>query len=86
MRKMETGRRGGRDAATVLPFLLAILLAPPIILVFAAPVTIVGIPLMAVYLFGVWAVAVLAAFFLSQRLAETETPPGQASPGEGKRH
>jgi len=86
MKEIETGGRGARDAATMLPFLVAVLLAPPIILVFAAPVTILGIPLIAVYLFGLWAAAVLAAFLLSHRLADAETAPDrEVRPSDAER-
>ncbi|WEX10644.1 hypothetical protein [Chelativorans sp. AA-79] len=77
MREIETGGRGARDAATVLPFLAAFLLAPPVILIFAAPVAVFGIPLTTIYLFGVWLVVILAAFFLSRRLADPEADRDQ---------
>jgi hypothetical protein len=55
-----------RDAATLLPFAAAALLLPPFILVFAAPVLIAGVPLIVVYVFGVWATVILAAWLLSR--------------------
>lgn len=60
------------DAATVLPFVAAILLCPPIILIFAAPVMLAGIPLILIYVFGVWAAIVLSAALLARRLSTTE--------------
>ncbi len=60
------------DAATVLPFVAAVLLSPPIILIFAAPVMLAGIPLILIYVFGVWAAIVLSAALLARRLSTTE--------------
>lgn len=57
-----------RDAAGLLPIAASIMLLPPFILLFAAPVTIAGIPLIALYVFALWAGIVLCAFFLSRRL------------------
>jgi len=79
----EASERGIRDAASVLPFLATVLLAPPIILIFAAPVRLAGIPLIVVYIFGVWAAVILAALLLSRGLAHagaTEHPPGESGP------
>ena len=81
----ETGGRGARDAATVLPFVVALLLIPPAILIFAKPVTIAGLPLIVVYLFGVWAVAIIAATVIAGRLARTDTEAGTQSLDEGRR-
>ena len=68
----DRDRQGALDAATVLPFVAAGLLAPPIILAFAAPVVLAGIPLILLYVFGVWAAIILSAFLLARRLRKTE--------------
>ena len=87
---MDDGKpdgQGVRDAATVLPVLTIILLIPPIILIFARPSTIAGLPLILVYVFGVWAASILAALWLSTRLpgddAEQGLPqvPSESDPG-----
>ena len=57
-----------RDAAFLLPIAASIMLLPPFILLFAAPVTIAGMPLIVLYVFAVWAAIVLCAFLLSRRL------------------
>jgi predicted Kef-type K+ transport protein len=79
--------QGARDAAAVLPFLAIILLMPPIILIFARPLTVAGLPLVLIYVFGVWAVAILCAFQLSKRLpgdeAERNRPSGRDESGPG---
>jgi hypothetical protein len=70
-----------RDAATLLPFLAAVLLAPPVILVFARPAAPWGVPLIVLYVFAVWGATILAGFLLARRL---KRPPGAPGPdGEG---
>src|SRR5690606_28515961 len=54
---------GVRDAATILPILAIVLIVPPLITIFAVPIRLAGIPLIVVYLFGVWALVVAAACF-----------------------
>ena len=70
MRRWETDAQSTRDAATLLPVAAAVLLLPPFILVFAAPVHVVGIPLIVVYVFGVWAAVVLCAWLVARRHAQ----------------
>ena len=65
------------NAAALVPALALFLLLPPFITLFAAPVTVFGVPLMVVYLFGVWALLVLAAAWLAPRLAVDATRGGQ---------
>lgn len=65
----EPDRQGLRDAATILPFAAAALLAPPLIWIFAGPTEPGRVPLIIVYIFGIWAVIILAAFLLAQRIA-----------------
>ena len=67
MRRSQADEQGVRDAATLLPVAAAVLLLPPFILVFAAPVLIAGIPLIVVYVFGVWAAIVLCAWLVARR-------------------
>ncbi|MGD9806855.1 MAG: hypothetical protein AB7E81_22745 [Hyphomicrobiaceae bacterium] len=56
----------------LLPFVVLLLLLPPIILAFSAPRFVSGIPLIVVYLYGVWAASVFIAFLVAQRLARAE--------------
>lgn len=58
-----------REFATLLPLVGAFFLVSPVILVFAAPMTVLGIPLILVYLFGVWALLIGSAALISRRLA-----------------
>lgn len=57
-----------RDAATILPFLATALIVPPLVLIFAVPVRLAGVPLIVAYLFGVWAVVIAAAWLVAGRL------------------
>jgi hypothetical protein len=78
MRRSEADEQNVRDVATLLPVAAAVLLLPPFILVFAAPVLVAGIPLIAVYVFGVWAAIVLCAWVLARR--HVQTPDAAANP------
>jgi hypothetical protein len=74
--------KGARDAATLLPFAAAVLLLPPFVLVFAAPVLVAGVPLIVIYVFGVWAAVILGAWLLSRRHARAPDDRGNASKAE----
>ena len=58
-----------RYAAKVLPFAAIVLLMPPMLGVFAAPIAPAGVPLIIVYVFTVWAAVVIGAFLLARRLS-----------------
>jgi len=66
---MNQQTQGVRDAALVLPFVATILLMPPVILIFAVPAQLGGIPLIAIYIFLAWAVVVASAFLIARRIA-----------------
>ena len=68
MRRPSADARAAHDAAKILPVAAAVLLLPPFILIFAAPASIAGVPLIVVYLFGIWAVIVLAAWLVARRV------------------
>lgn len=76
---------GRRDAAFVLPLFGALLLAPPFLNLFAKRILLWGLPLEAVYLFGVWLALVLGALALSRRppSPEEEEPAAEDEPGGG---
>ena len=63
------------DIARILPIIGAFLLMPPIIALFAAQIDIGGVPLIVVYLFGVWVALIGCAGWLARRLAP---PPSDA--------
>ena len=60
------------DMAIVAPFLGFVLLAPPVIGLFATDGTLFGAPVILVYLFAVWFSLILAAAVLSRKLARSE--------------
>lgn len=65
-----------RSAAVVLPFLGAFLLLPPFLPLFTARVQLLGVPLIVVYIFGVWAALIALAWWLARRIGgEPEPPP-----------
>lgn len=54
-----------RDAAIILPLFGLALIAPPFVNLFVGGRSLLGVPLLAVYLFAVWAALILAALRLS---------------------
>lgn len=73
---LEERARRIRDLACIMPVVAVFLFLPPLILVFSAPVTVSGIPLIVVYLYGTWAVLVLAAFLVARGLARDDRDAG----------
>jgi hypothetical protein len=73
-----------RDAATILPFVASILLMPPLLGVFAAPVTVSGIPLIIVYVFAVWIAIIGTAFLLARKLSHPALGGAAGQPREGE--
>ena len=67
---VETGtqRQGLRDAGIVLPLTGAALLMPPLAQGLAIEGTLLGVPWIVLYVFGVWAGLILGAFRLARRL------------------
>jgi hypothetical protein len=55
-----------------------ILLTPPILTIFNVPVTVVGIPLLYLYCFTIWALAIVLGGRLALRMTRTK-PEGAAS-------
>lgn len=66
-----------RNAAVLAPLLGLLLLLPPLIAPFTAPVRVFGIPLVVLYLFGLWAALIAGAWWLARRLG-TPAHPGQS--------
>ncbi len=61
--------RRARDLALIVPVLGILALLPPLIGLFARPETgVFGIPLIVVYLFGLWLALILGALFVASRL------------------
>lgn len=68
-----------RDAAFVLPAFGTLLLLPPFLNLFNRGLLVFGIPLEAVYLFGVWLALILGAFAMTRRRPDTGEDP---TPGD----
>lgn len=72
-----------RDAALLLPLGCTLLFLPPYISVFDQDVAVFGVPLLHVYLFGVWLGAIVLTAALSRRLARSmEEPSPDAAPDD----
>lgn len=63
------------DRAFILPVLTFFLLTPPIITIFDVPVSILGIPLLHIYCFGLWAAAIITGGILSARITRHDASP-----------
>lgn len=67
MADRQSGGEGFRDLAVVLPIVVMLLLMPPLVRIFAVPATLAGIPLIVVYIFAVWAAAILISIIVARR-------------------
>lgn len=56
------------SVAVALPLLGLFLLMPPIVVLFARGVGVAGVPLIVIYLFGVWAALIVGAVLLAWRM------------------
>lgn len=72
MEEPHRGSQGARDVAAALPFAALVLLMPPIILIAAVPLRLAGVPFIVIYIFGVWAAVIVAAFLVARVLARDE--------------
>lgn len=61
-----------REAAFVIPMFGLFLLLPPILSVFDTGTTILGVPLLHIYVFSVWLGMVLAGVWLARRLRKQD--------------
>lgn len=73
------------SAAVALPLLGLFLLMPPLITLFAHGTGFAGVPLIVIYVFGVWAALIVCAGLLAWRLrlrsgSETDAADGPDSP------
>ncbi len=75
-----------RHLAVFLPFIGLFLLMPPALLVFGIEATLAGIPLIVLYIFGIWAAliaaaAVMARYLDARDLGKDPAPSGPAEQG-----
>ena len=68
--------RRSREAALILPLTGLALFTPPLIGLFALDLSVIGAPLIVVYIFAVWAALIAAARTISRRLTaeDAESP------------
>lgn len=71
-----------RDAAMLLPAIGTFLFLPPAITLFVGTGTLGGVPLIVLYLFGVWLVLIACAAVLARRLADPPPPAADAPPSD----
>ena len=64
-----------QSAAVLAPLAALFLLMPPFVLLFATPRMVFGVPLIVLYIFGVWAVLIVVTRTLARRLAARGAPP-----------
>lgn len=73
-----------QNLAVLLPLLGLFLLMPPFIALFGAEPRAWGVPLAVAYLFGVWALLLVAAAWLARLLRPREAESLPPADGEGK--
>jgi len=74
------GRKRSEGFAFFLPVLGAMLIMPPIVMLFDVDVSLFGIPLIVGYLFFVWLFLVLASYILTQGLPRASAEVRNAEP------
>jgi hypothetical protein len=68
------------DRSFVLTVLAFVLLTPPIVTIFSAPVLVLGVPLLHVYCFAVWLAAIVAGARLAAGLRRADAEAGRPEP------
>lgn len=71
---MKTGIKG---ASILILCVGVILLLPPITFIFDKPIVLFGVPLVALYLFGVWFALILASCMISRHLRKATEKDAQ---------
>jgi hypothetical protein len=65
----------------LLPIVGLFLLMPPVITLFAARIDVFGVPLIVVYMFGVWLAVIVCGGLLARRLARAAGPEPRDAQG-----
>ncbi|OAB56695.1 hypothetical protein AY600_02345 [Phormidium willei BDU 130791] len=71
------GGRRLRDLAAVLPVAMLLLVLPPYVRIFDQDSFLGGVPLLFLYIFGLWALAILVSALVARGLARREMPLAQ---------
>ncbi len=69
------------DKVLVLALATFLLLTPPVVAVFDIAVPILGMPLLHVFTFSVWVIAIVLGGLMARRLVLTDTPKPPADGG-----
>ena len=80
MRARGGDPQGAADLAVALPFAAAALFTPPLLHLFAKPVSLGGVPLIVLYVFGAWAGLIAVAVLLARRLDAGSEPVEERAP------
>ena len=84
-------RQKARDAILALTIFGALLLMPPILPFFDRPLSLAGVPLIVIYVFGVWLALIVLTWVLSRRVpmekarGTVPVPPEDATRSERPR-
>lgn len=75
-------RQKARDAILALTIFGALLLMPPILPFFDRPLSLGGVPLIVIYVFGVWLALIVLAWVLARRVPMEKAPGAVPAPPE----
>lgn len=64
----------------LLGLLCFLLLIYPLLQIFNQDTFITGVPLLFLYIFGVWVLAIIGLYAMSRRFASPDDPPGKQEP------
>lgn len=84
MRQRPVDDGTATSVAVVLPLLGLFLLMPPVITLFARGVGVAGVPLIVIYVFGVWIALIVGAALLARHL-DPRRPGEPADPNDAPR-
>jgi hypothetical protein len=70
------------ERALVVPIAAFLLLMPPLLTLFEGEGRFLGIPLLYLYLFGVWALFIVVARIAARRLLAGQRAAGHGTPGQ----
>lgn len=73
-------QRKARDRAFIVPLFGLMMLMPPVVGAFALPASVLGVPLIVVYLFAVWAALIVHARFLARALGDQSESALETAP------
>ncbi len=69
-----------RQIALCLPLFGLVLLLPPAVRVFAVPAAIMGLPLIVIYVFGIWAALIIGTALLARYLGREDVVERRTEP------